>query len=98
MTLLIISPLSSFTDKLLIEQFSSQLPRARRETPKSCIDQNSCCNDDVIQNYHGDDKDISAQCYRELNFNRANIRGPLTDEQKQQIKVSASNTVAMALY
>ncbi|GJQ66914.1 hypothetical protein Trydic_g7933 [Trypoxylus dichotomus] len=73
-------------NQLLVEQLSLSHPRARRDTQPNCIDQDSCCSQSAIQNYHGDDRNISAQCYKEVNFDRSSIRGPLTDEQKSKIK------------
>ncbi|KRT81989.1 hypothetical protein AMK59_6134 [Oryctes borbonicus] len=75
-------------NRLIVEQLSLSNPRARRDTQTDCVDQDSCCSQDAIKNFHRDPNDeaISKQCYKEVNFDRGSIRGPLTDEQKNQIK------------
>lgn len=77
-----------FSDQLIVEQLQPSHHRAARDTTKKCIDQDSCCSGPPISNFHATDKEVSQQCYKELNFDRGSIRGPLTEEQKNQIKVS----------
>ncbi|KRT81991.1 hypothetical protein AMK59_6136 [Oryctes borbonicus] len=76
-------------NRLVLEQLSLSHPRARRNTQTNCIDQNSCCSQSAIQNYHHNDTIYSKQCFNETKLDWASIRGSLTDEQKNLIKCVA---------
>nr|AKI84367.1 OBP9 [Holotrichia parallela] len=73
-------------NQLIVEELQPLHYRGARDTTQKCIDKDSCCSGPPISNFHATDKDVSQQCYTELNFDRASIRGPLTAEQKDKIK------------
>nr|AKC58532.1 odorant binding protein 11 [Anomala corpulenta] len=76
-------------NQLIAEELHPLHYRGARDTTQKCIDQNSCCSGPPISNFHASDKEASQQCSKEVNFNRGSIRGPLTAEQKDQIKCIA---------